>query len=39
MEDLPKEIRKLKPYEIEDVLCIYKDIIRGISSRSKVCTK
>jgi hypothetical protein len=27
VSDLPRELRRLKPYEIEDLLCIYKDVL------------
>jgi hypothetical protein len=31
MSELPSELRALEPYEVEDVLCIYKDHIRDSS--------
>jgi hypothetical protein len=27
VSDLPRQLRRLKPYEIEDLLCIYKDVL------------
>jgi hypothetical protein len=32
--DLPKEFRKLKPHEIEDCLCIYKDNIDSLRHKT-----
>lgn len=29
LEEVPEEFRKLAPYEIEDILCIYKDELKG----------
>lgn len=31
--ELPKSFRKLRPYEIEDCLCIYKEVLKLISHR------
>lgn len=34
MDDLPPTFRKLQAYEVEDCLCIYKEAIRHIVSRT-----
>src|SRR6266852_8191200 len=37
VDELPKEFRVLKPYEIEDVLCIFKDELAGRAKRPVDC--
>lgn len=32
-EELPKEFRELEPYEIEDILCIFKDKFKDLKSK------
>jgi hypothetical protein len=32
MQELPKAFQRLKPYEVEDCLCIYKDDLRDVAS-------
>lgn len=34
-DELPAAFRRLKPYEIEDCLCIYKDALAGITNSRK----
>ena len=34
LQNLPKPFQRLKPYEIEDCLCIYKDELRMLRKRS-----
>lgn len=37
--DLPEELKGLKPYEVEDFLCIYKDKFRNIIERKYIKEK
>jgi hypothetical protein len=34
MTDLPQELQKLKPYQVEDFLCIYKDALKNVKPAS-----
>lgn len=37
MENLPKPIRVLEPYQAEDFLCIFKDEVGGMGGKVKAC--
>ena len=39
VNELPEELKKLKPYEIEDFLCIYKDEFKNIIKRKYIKEK
>ena len=37
VSELPKELQKLKPHEIEDVLCIYRECLKATGLKHTKC--
>jgi len=37
MSEVPTALQKRKPYEVEDILCIYEDRFCGVTMPAKGC--